>query len=131
MGLAVLPTLLGPVATAVTFVTVSIALGKYDGLFGGPLMNWLIATVLSSLLALVLGASMLGADVLLAALGRRPITGGCAWIAGLLAPLPVAAIWLVAPPRSQQGLTFVVALLAPIVVAAGLTRLVATATCGR
>jgi hypothetical protein len=129
--LSTLPTLIGPVAAAVVIVTASVAMGKHDPLVGGPFMNWLIGVAVFGLLALVLGAAMLGADVLLTALGRRPITGACAWIAGLLAPLPVAAFWAAVPPRSQHGLMFAVALLAPIVLAAGLVRLVATAICGR
>jgi len=129
--LALLPTLLGPVVTAVVVVTASVAMGKHDPLVGGPFMNWLIAVLLFGVLALVLGASMLGADVLFAALGRRPITGMCAWIAGLLAPLPVAVFWAAVPPRTHQGFMFGVILVAPLLLVAGLVRLVAMVTCGR
>ena len=126
-----LPTLAGPFATAVVIVSLSLALGKHDPLLGGPFMNWLIGVVVFGLLALVLGAAMLGVDLLFAAFGRRPIDGACAWIAGLLAPLPVGASWLFAPPRHEQGPMFFVALLAPIVVSAGLVRLIALWACGR
>src|SRR6187200_3453949 len=111
-----LPTLVGPVITAVAVVTIGVAMGKHDPLVGGPFMNWLIGVVLFGFLALVLGAVMVGADALLASVGRRPIAGTCAWIAGLLAPLPVAVFWTAVPPRTQQGLMFGVVLLAPIVV---------------
>jgi hypothetical protein len=128
---AVFPTLVGPVVSAVVIVTVGILVGKSDPLLGGPFMNWLIGVVLFSLLALVIGAAMLGADALLVAFGRRPIDGRCAWIAGLLAPLAVEMIWLVAPPRNQQGLMFVVTVFGPIVCCAGLVRLAASALCAR
>ena len=124
-------TLVGPLATAVIIITVGVALGKHDPLLGGPFMNWLIGVVVFGLLALVLGAMMLIVDLFFAALGRRPIHGACAWIAGLLAPLPLPAIWLVAPPRNQHGPMFWVALLAPIVVSAGLVRVIALRACGR
>ena len=131
MKRAVLPTLAGPFATAVVIVSVGLALGKHDPLLGGPFMNWLIGVVIFGLLALVLGAAMLGVDLVFAAFGRRSTDGACAWIAGLLAPLPVEASWLFAPPRNEHGPMFFVALLAPIVVSAGLVRLVALWACGR
>ena len=130
-NLAVAPALVGPLVTTCAIVTVGTALGKHDGLLGGPLMNWLIAVVLFGGLALVLGACLLGLDALLAVFGRSPPAGGCAWVAGLLSPLPVAAVWLIAPPRQYDGLMFGVALLAPIVLAAGAVRVITTLVCGR
>ena len=130
-NLAVAPALVGPLVTTCAIVALGAALGKHDGLLGGPLMNWLIGTVVFGGLALVLGACLLGLDAVLAVFGRSPPAGVCAWVAGLLSPLPVAAIWLVAPPRQYDGLMFGVALLVPIVLAAGVVRLITTLACGR
>jgi hypothetical protein len=129
--LAVASSLVGPLVTTCAIVTLGVALGKHDGLLGGPFMNWLIGVVLFGGLALVLGGCMLGLDALLALFGRSPPAGVCAWAAGLLSPLPVEAVWLVAPPRQYDGLMFGVALLAPIVLAAGVVRLITTLACGR
>lgn len=117
------PLLFGPLITAVAMVTVAVIVGPTEGLIGGPFMNWLVAVVLFGGLTLIQGACLLGFDRLLVWFGRPTLTRRTAWLAGLVAPLPVAAIWQLAPPGRQSGAMFWFALFAPFLGIAVVVRL--------
>ncbi|HMF41474.1 MAG TPA: hypothetical protein VKQ32_12300 [Polyangia bacterium] len=126
------PILLGPVIAAIAVITVGVIVGPTEPLLGGPFMNWLIGVVVFGALALAQGVCMLGFDALFTLVGGRvSARRRCAWIAGLVAPLPVAATWAAAPPGRQSGLFAVVLLFAPIVVFAGLIVWVKRKRCAR
>jgi len=125
------PALLGPVVTTVAIITVGVLICPKEPLLGGPFMNWLFGVAVYGVLALGQGACMLAFEALFA-LFAGPVRSGrrCAWIAGLVAPLPVAVALMVAPPSQQGGLVWV-ALFAPIVVFAGLVVWVRRKLCAR
>jgi hypothetical protein len=74
--------------------------------------------------ALLLGSFMIGLDALWCRLTLQPpITGWPAWIAGLLAPIPMTLAWHVLRPGSFTGLGFWLAALAPVVLTAFAVRI--------
>jgi hypothetical protein len=111
---SVVPTLVGPLATAILVGTVAVMIGPLEGLLGDFWGNWLAVMLLAVPTGLALGAGMLGLDLVASRLGMRTPSGAVAWLFGLIAPLPVALAWYLWPPR--EGHSFVLPILAAVFV---------------
>jgi hypothetical protein len=116
----------GPALGALSFVTVSVfVFGWTDPKFGGRFGNWLMGMAAGGVLALLLAAALLGADVFLLRLGlRRPPEGARAFAGGVAAPVLVFGCYLLVPPgHYEMGPGFFAALIAPVVGVAFALRL--------
>lgn len=87
-----LPTLIGPLLGACLYV---LLVAKVVSLpIPIPTFAWVVAAVIASSLAFVVGCMMVATDVALLKMKlRSPPTGWRAWAMGIAAPLPVLFAW--------------------------------------
>ena len=117
------PTLVGPLITTVVIAAVAATFGPIEGLLGGRVSNAIFYLLITGPPALLLGILMLGLDVIWCRLALQPpVTGWPAWIAGLLAPIPVQIGWEVLRPGGFTGVGFWFAVLVPVVLTAFAVR---------
>jgi hypothetical protein len=110
----VAPAILGPLASAWVGITLLALVGPTEPLLGSRFWNWVISMALGSLLALLLGSSLLAADVVLARWRALP-TGPRAWVMGAGAPWLLAlAYQLHSPGQHGNPLAWLLAATLPI-----------------
>ena len=118
------PTFGGCVGATWIAVTLLGIFGPIEPLLGDRFDNWLVAMLVATPLALMLGAVLCACDVALVRWRRIP-TGAHALAISAAAPLLVGAVYaLHRPGRYGDALLFALAILLPMVAVAVATRLV-------
>jgi hypothetical protein len=116
------PTFGGSLASAAAATTLAVIFGPVDPLLGNRFWNWVASMMLVTPLTLLLATILVATDVTLLRWRSIPV-GRRAWWLSAVAPLLVGAAYeLHRPGQHDFGLWFVVALIAPMVVSAFLTR---------